>query len=179
MKKSLSFYLQTFRIVFASRRYVLGFITISILLFWLFLYIPVTLIPGNDFAFQLSILAAKDIFSLGFLAILTALSLLLHVYLLQRKVGASQISLTMGSGLAGSTIAVVGSLFATASCAACIATLLGFLGVGTIFFLIDHRQLIIVFSVIMMLISLHFTAQKVLGVCEICNINYKRKKKYE
>lgn len=177
MKNTLFNLFTAIKIVFSNKSYIVGFLVITITLFWLFLYIPVRLIPSNDFAFQLSILRPNDIFLLILLSLLTALSLTLHFYLLRKKVSNKGITLTIGSSFAGSTVGIFGSLFATASCAACVATILGFLGAGTVFFLLDHRKLIIVFSIMFMLISLYFTAQKVLGICEACSVENKSHKK--
>ena len=164
------------RVVLKNKIYLTGFIATSLVLFWLFVYIPVRTIPGNDFAFQLSILKPNDIFLLIILSLLTALSLTLHIYMLQNKISTKRIGVTIGSGIFGSTMGIIGSLFATASCTTCVATLLGFLGVGTVFFLLDHRQFIIAFSILLMLISIHFTVRKVLGICNSCN-NYHLKNK--
>lgn len=163
------------RVVLKDKFYLTGFLSASGALFWLFLYIPVRVIPGNDFAFQLSILRPSDISLLILLSLITSLSITLHFYLLRKKVSNKGITLTIGSGLAGSTVGIIGSLFTTASCAACVATILGFLGVGTVFFLLNNRQLIIALSIFLMLVSLHFTARKVLGICDSCN-NYHLKK---
>lgn len=176
MKDFVSDHIAAFQIVLKDKIYLAGFIILSAILFWLFLYIPVRTIPGNDFAFQLSILRPIDIFLLILLSLLTALSLTLHFYLIRKKISNKGITLTIGSSLVGGTAGIVGSLFATASCAACVATILGFLGVGTVFFLLVHRQLIIAFSITLMIISLHFTTRKVLGICDICNVGYKHKK---
>lgn len=164
------------RIVLNDKNYLAGFLIVAVGFFWLFLYIPVRIIPGNDFAFQLSILRPNDIFLLVLLSLLSALSLTFHFYMLRRKSVTKSITLTIGGGFLGGTAGIVGSLFATASCAACVATLLSFLGVGTVFFLLGYRQLIITFSIVLMLVSLHFTARKVLGICDVCSIDYKRKK---
>lgn len=164
------------KIVLNDKLYLAGFLIIAAAFFWLFVYIPVRLIPGNDFAFQLSILRPQDIFLLVLLSIFSALSLTFHIYMLRRKSVAKSTTLTIGTGFLGGTAGVVGSLFATASCAACVTTLLSFLGVGTVFFLLGHRQLIITTSILFMFISLHFTARKVLGICDICNIDYKKGK---
>lgn len=164
------------KIVLNDKNYLAGFLIVAAVFFWLFLYIPVRLIPGNDFAFQLSILRPQDIFLLVLLSLFSALSLTFHFYMLRRRAVAKSITLTLGSGFLGGTAGIVGSLFATASCAACVATLLSFLGVGTVFFLLGHRQLIILISIVLMLISLHFSAQKVLGICDVCKVDYKRKR---
>ena len=164
------------KIVLNDNIYLAGFLIITALFFWLFLYIPVRVIPGNDFAFQLSILRPQDIFLLVLLSLFSALSLTFHIYILRRRSVSKSISLTIGSGFLGGIAGIIGSLFATASCAACVATLLSFLGVGTVFFLLGHRQFIITLSIVLMLISLHFTARKVLGICEACRVDYKKKR---
>lgn len=164
------------QIVLKDKSYFAGFLIIAAVFFWLFLYIPVKVIPGNDFAFQFSILRPDDIFLLVLLSLLTALSLTIHFYLFRKKVSNKGITITIGSSLAGSTVGIVGSLFATASCAVCVATILGFLGVGTVFFLLAYRQLIISLSIVLLLVSLHFTARKVLGICDVCKVDYKHKK---
>lgn len=177
MKNPLFNLFKASQVVLENKLYLTCFLGFTVILFWLFLYIPVRTIPGNDFSFQLSILRPGGIFLLISLSLLTALSLTLHIYLLKNKVSTKRVGVTIGSGIFGSTVGIVGSLFATASCAACLSTLLGFLGVVTVFFLLDHRQLIITLSIILMLISLHFTAQTVLGICEECRIGNKSRKK--
>ena len=167
----MSFFINLFtasRIVLRNKIYIVGFFIIAAALFWLFVYIPVRLTPGNDVAFQLSILKPKDIFLLVVLSLLSALSLTLHVYMLRRRLVSKSITLTIGSGFLGNVAGLVGSLFATASCAACIITLLSFLGVGTVFFLLNHRQSIITLSIVFLFVSLHFTARKILGICKVC-----------
>lgn len=176
MKNSFVNLFSATRVVLKDRVYLTGFLATSAVLFWLFLYIPVRLIPGNDFAFQLSILRPGDVFLLIVLSFLTALSFTLHFYMLKNRFSVKRATATIGGGIFGGIVGIIGSLFATASCAACVATLLGFLGVGTVFFLLDHRSLIIAFSIILMLVSLHFTAEKVLGICVVCKIDNKQKK---
>jgi hypothetical protein len=171
MKNLITYPMQAVHVVIKDKNYSVVFFSLSLVLFWLFIYIPVRTIPGNDFAFQLSILRPTDIILLVLLSLLTALSLTLHLYILRNRISTKRVAVTVGNGIFGSLVGITGSLFATASCAACVMTLLGFLGVGTVFFLLDHRQLIIVFSILLMLVSLHFTARKVLDLCDICKVH--------
>lgn len=54
--------------VLREKRYLLIFLLFLPVIFFVFILIPVTVIPGNDFAFQLSIFAAKDYALLSVLA---------------------------------------------------------------------------------------------------------------
>lgn len=153
--------------VFANKLYLLFALLLSLSFFFLFIYIPVRNIPGNDFAFQLSILTPTDFLLLIALSLLTTLSLIMNLYLfLQRR--KKQIGIALfsqgGVGIFSGTIA---SIFGTATCAACVGSLFGFLGVGGVFFLLEYRTPITILAIILLLISLYFTAQKVEGVCKV------------
>ncbi len=94
------------KIVLNDKLYFVGFLIITAVLFWLFLYIPVRIIPGNDFTFQLSILSPKDITVLVLLSLVSALSLTLHLYMLRKRTLNKEVALTLGSGFLGGTARV-------------------------------------------------------------------------
>lgn len=167
--------------IFNHPRYLWIFLGLALLFFWVLVYIPVRSIPGNDFLFQLSILTVKDWILFITLSVLTALSVVFNIYLLflnkrrdsgsfahknKVKVGAA---LTVQGGT-GILSGIVASLFGTATCAACISSLFGFLGFGGVLFLIEYRTPITVAAILLLLVSLHFTSQKVLRVCKICKV---------
>lgn len=117
------------KVILRNKNYLAGFIVLSIAIFWLFIYIPVKNIPGNDFTFQLSIMTLQDKLLSGLLSVLVSLSLVMNVYAfrLQRsaKVGISMV----GQGGGGLFSGVIGSIFGTATCAACVSSIFGFLGI--------------------------------------------------
>ena len=161
---------EALRLVLQDKRYLLAFILVSIAMFWLLLYIPIRAIPGNDFAFQLSILSPKNRLLFLGLSILTAVSVVFNIYLLAHKnLFKTTATLTLQGG-GGILSGIMASIFGTASCSACIATVFGFLGFSGVLFLVAYRDLIAVGSAILLLISLYFTSQKVLGVCKLCKI---------
>lgn len=149
------------RMVFHDKNYLFWLLLLSAAFSWLLIYIPVKNIPGNDFAFQLSIMTRQDKLLLGLVSVLTALSLTMNFYLFK-----SRSSTTLGTG--GLIAGMVGSVFGTASCAACALSLFGFLGFGGVLFLFKYRIWIAMGSVAVLIGSLYFTSQKILGVCKLC-----------
>jgi hypothetical protein len=163
-------YLLAARQLLNSKNYLFGLSILPFIIFWFLLYIPVRTIPGNDFAFQVSLLTVKDRILLGTLSLLTALSILMNIYVLRNKPGAQTGLATAGQGGTGLLSGVIGSVFGTATCASCVASIFGFLGVGGVFFLLQYRSWITTASIILILVSLYFTSRKVLGICESCKV---------
>lgn len=163
--------------VLADKVFLIGFLVLSFIVFWILLYIPVRTTPGNDLAFQLSLLTSKDYMLLITLSVLTALSLVMNIYLFREQYDAKARLATVSQGSAGSVFAgLVGSLFGTASCGYCVASLFGFLGAGSIMFLLQYRHIVTITAIALLVVSLYFTAQKVLGICNVCRVDYKRKR---
>lgn len=164
------------QIIFTSKKYLISFVLFNLAFIWLLLYIPVRNIPGNDFAFQLSILTPKDIVLLITLSSLTALSIMMNLYVLRRRFSPKASIALVGQGGFGGVTGIIGSIFGTTSCAACVTSLFGFLGIGGIFFLLQYKQIITFAAIILILIPLYFTSKNVLGVDDACRVNYKQKK---
>ena len=162
-------YLEGINRVLKQKVYFVTFVTVFVFLMWLFIYIPVRSIPGNDFAFQMSLLKSLDILLLLALSLLTSLSLVMNMYSFRHKatVGSGVSAISQG-GLGGLT-GVAASIFGTASCSTCVVSLFGFLGIGTVFLLIDYKNYIVFASIMLILFSLYFTSKKILNLCEECN----------
>lgn len=168
--KYVNIYFLAVKHVLSSKSYLVGLFSLTFVIFWLLIYIPVRTIPGNDFAFQLSLLAPKDHILLITLSVLTALSIIMNVYVLRHK-PTIQTGLSMtGQGGTGLISGIIGSVFGTATCASCVASILGFLGIGGVLFLLQYRTWITTASIILILVSLYFTSRKILGICESCGI---------
>ena len=115
-------------------------------------------------------ISTPDLILFGTLSILTSISVIFNIFLMVRSK-----SLGSGFGLAtqgGASLisSLFASLFATATCAACATFLFGILGVSGVFFLLDYRIPITLGAILILLISIHFTSQKVLGNCKICRV---------
>ncbi len=153
--------------VLKQKRYVVGLLVVALIVFWLFVYIPVISIPGNDFGYQLSIMPKRDYVVLITLSLLTGLAVMFNLYILSNhgKHRIIQVGHLTFSGLMG----LVTSFFGTLTCLSCAATVLGFFGLGTVIFFGTYRFYIASFAFVLMAISLYFTALKVLNLCEECN----------
>lgn len=149
--------------VLSSRNYLIGFISLILIIFGGFIFIPVLTIPANSFLLQLTIFTLRDYFLLAILSTLTSLLIVMQIFSYkQAKLYSASIT-AIGSGSA-----VVAALFGTASCASCLAAVFGFLGLGTVFFLVEYQWLIVGIAIILMLISLYFTSLKLNGGCDTC-----------
>lgn len=160
------------QIVFENSNYKTWFITIALFFFILLIAIPALTVPGNDFFFQLSILTKTDFLLLITLSILTALALTFHIYLIKNQ---SKVKLESLAGQTGTSLisGLIASVFATASCSACVASIFGFLGFGAVLFLLKFRLYIVSLAIILNIISLYFLSKKVLGVCQTCKVSLK------
>lgn len=171
MKGYAYYLLSASKIVFSRKLYILGFVVIAIVMFWFLMYIPVKTIPGNDFLFQISILTLKDWVLFTSLPLLTALSIVMNVYILTKKRTGKDAASMAGQGSTGFLSGIIASVFGTASCSACVVSIFGFLGVSTVFFLLDYRTLITTGAIFLMLVSLYFTSKRVINACESCRAN--------
>ncbi len=165
----LTIYFEGIKLVLKQRIYLASFAVISSLLLWFFIYIPVRNVPGNDFAFQLTLFKPQDFLLLITLALLTSLSINMNVYSFRQRATVSTGVSAISQGGVGGFAGIIASIFGTATCSTCVASLFGFLGIGTVFFLLDNKNYIVLASILLVLFSLYFTSKKVLHVCEECN----------
>lgn len=156
------------KLVLSQRGYFFSMVLLTIAIFLLFLAIPVKTVPGNTFAFQLSILDVRQYILLGALSFLIALSLTLHIFALMHKRSMRTGVSMAGQSATGFLSGTIASIFGTATCAYCVSAFFGFLGIGGVLFLIEQRTWITAAAIVLMLILLYFTSRKVLGICEVC-----------
>ena len=98
------------------------------------------------------------------LSSLIGLMVSMQVYVYKIKKSAKGV----GRGAVGGFSSIMAGLFGTASCSSCVAALFGFLGVGTVFFLIQYQWYIVGISLFLMLISIYFTSLSIEKNCEAC-----------
>ena len=83
-----------------------------------------------------------------------------------------QLPLKQAAGTALAGLSAIGaSVFATLTCASCAAALFGILGANGVFFLADHKFEFILTGSLIILISLFMASERVLGLCETCQIH--------
>lgn len=154
--------------VLTAKNYLIIFLVLLPVVFLVFILIPVVAIPGNDFAFQLSIFTVKDYVLLSVLAPLVSLIITMQIFVFRRNRNIRENLKSAGLGAAGSYSGVIATVFATASCSSCVAVLLGFLGTGVVFFAVENRWLFVSLAIGLMLASLYFSAKKINKVCTSC-----------
>ena len=149
--------------VLSRRNYLILFIALIFIILAVFISIPVFLIPANSLLFQLTVFTTKDYILLTILSVLTSLIIVMQIFSYKQATLYSSGRTAIGGGSA-----IVAALFGTASCSACLAAVFGFLGIGTVFFLVEYQWFIVGIAILIMLVSLYFTSLKLNGVCNSC-----------
>lgn len=156
------------RQVFSPTKYRLIFIIAAVILFNLFVFIPVLTTPGNNLGVQLKIFSFGDYALMVFLSATSALFITMQIYSARFS---KKLAVNLGKGgVVGGLGAVFASVLGTASCASCLASLLGALGMGisgTLFFL-RYKFYFVAGIVSLLLISLYFISKKINGTCDSC-----------
>ncbi|MBI4130290.1 hypothetical protein HY468_03175, partial [Candidatus Roizmanbacteria bacterium] len=102
------------------------------------------------------------------LSMVTALLLLMQVFLFGSKKKRVE---TAGQGGVGIFSALFGGLLATAACSACVAAILGFLGAGSVFFVLENQAIFVIGAIALVIVSLYFSSRRVQGYCKECGDN--------
>ena len=152
-----------------SRNYKLWFLGLTILFIFLYLLIPVWLTPGNSVTFQLSLLTTRDYVLFVTLSAVTALLVLMQVFIVLRS--KKDHARAVGQGGVGVSSALFGGLLATAACSSCIAAILGFLGAGSVFFVLENQPYFVAVALALVGIALYFSAWRIQKYCENCKVS--------
>ncbi|MFH1405060.1 MAG: hypothetical protein ABIH21_03100 [Patescibacteria group bacterium] len=154
--------------VLKTRTSLLVFIFTFIIIFALFVFLPIWTTPGGSLKTQLSILKF-DVYALMFvLSLLNALVISMQYHL--RKKHSQQIDTKQIGTLIGTLGA---SLFATLGCAACYSSILSVFGLGAVIFVGTYRWWIAGVTIIISLIAVFYSGRKIEGVCKRCNSIFK------
>ena len=148
-------------------RYKLLFAGVALAMFFLYAYIPVLLIPGNDLAFQFSLLGLQDYALLAFLSLLNSLFITMQVYAVRKT---RSVVSSIGKGIGGSAGALFAGIAGTAFCVSCLAPLFALFGIGFsgVIFTLQYRFYFVGVIVIFMLVALYLTSKKISKVCNSC-----------
>lgn len=170
MKSFWNDFIKKSKIVFVDRRYLLFFIVLIGMLFGLMIAIQVITVPGNNVGLQAQIFGYKDYLFFGLLAVLSSFLIVLQIYIVRdSKSRASQVVENSALGGIGVFSALFSSVLGTATCGICLTALFGFLGFGTVLFLVQNKLYLILASVILLLLSLYFSYKK-LNSCNACSV---------
>jgi len=129
-----------------------------------FIFLPVILIPGNSLIFQLGIFTFWNYVLMILLAGLIGLmiSMQVYIYKIKKSVRGS------GKGVIGGFSGFVAGIFGTAACSSCVAAIFGFLGLGTVFFLIKYQWYVVGISLALVLLSIFMSSLSIEKNCEVC-----------
>lgn len=158
--------------VLATKVWRFWFIVLSIIFIAGYIFVPVWLTPGNSLKFQLSLLKPRDYILFLMLGSSASLLVLMQVFLFLRR-RAGGVSAAAQGGV-GAFSAFFGGLLATAACSSCIAAILGFLGAGSIFFILENQPYVVAGAITLVVIGLYFSSRKVIGACKDCRIPNRR-----
>ncbi len=164
------------KIISTHRRYFYLLLLIGISFFFVLIMVPVFSVPGNTLGFQLSIFRFRDLLIMFVLSTLSALVITMQIYILwtNRKMKAKQnagvaMAKTGGTGL----IALFAAISSTAACSSCLVFVLSIvgLGFGTSLFILQYQIYFLIGALLLILISLHYTSKRMMGICETCNLH--------
>ena len=164
---------------FKKANYILLSFGLFLIMFALFIFIPVATTPGNTLAFQLSIFRVQNYFLMVFLALLVGLNFSMNIYVWREQRQSVNISKSVASGTAAGFGGVFAAIVGTATCVSCLAFLFGIvgLGIGSVAFVLKHQTFFLLGAIALVVISLYFTARKINpirngtsnGVNKVCN----------
>lgn len=151
--------------VFKSNGYLKIFLISMVLFLAIFILLPTYLTPGNDLKYQLT-----EVFTYWnyFLMILISASLGLMISMQIYSHRLKKSLKCAGKGVVGGFSGFVAGIFGTAACSSCVAAIFGFLGLGTVFFLIEYQPYIVGGSLLLVLISIYLTSVGIEKNCEVC-----------
>ena len=155
------------REVFRKRIYFFMFLLVSLLLFFIYVFIPIYFTPGNDLKFFVSITPWWGFLILIVLSILMSLLIAMQVYILKHL---KRIPLKEGSsGAVAWFSSIISGIFTSASCASCVTVVFAFLGAGGVLFLLKYRWYISAIGFIFILISLISSMKRINNHCKSCS----------
>lgn len=152
--------------VLRRKGYAITFLALAMTMFFVYILIPVRIIAGNSFTFQLSIFTVQDYITMSILAVLSAvfITLQIYTYRVTKRID------SVGKGGIGGFGTAFASIIGTATCASCLAPLFGFLGIGFggVIFTIQYRFYFVAGIIGLLLISLYFASKKIIDKCDVC-----------
>jgi len=164
MKNPIKLIYNSARETLRKKKYIWLFVIITTFLLSLYILIPVFSISGNSLLFQLSIFTFKDYVVLIPLSLLVSLMITMQIYSYKKRKSMKEI----GKGVVGGYSGIVAGVFGTASCSSCVAAIFGFLGIGSVLFLIKYQWYVVGISAAIIILSLYLTSSSIEKNCEAC-----------
>lgn len=150
--------------VISKRNYFIILLVTSLIFLTLFILLPVFFIPENNLVFQLKVFTPLNYITMFVFSALVGLMISMQIYNHRIKKSLKNV----GGGFFGSISGFVAGIFGTASCPICVAAIFGFLGTGTVFFLIEKQWYVMIISLFLILLSIYLTSLGIEKNCEKC-----------
>jgi len=154
MKNPIKIIYNSTKEILSKKNYLLLFLIIAIIVLAIYITIPVFTITGNDFLFQLSIFTFKDYVVMIPFSLLVSLMISMQIYSYKQRRSLR----IVGKSIVGGYSGIVAGIFGTASCASCVAAIFGFLGTGSVLFLIANQWWVVSIAGLLVLLSLYLTS---------------------
>lgn len=169
MHKNILTIKDAIRKVLDSKNYILVFLFFSIVMIFIYIFIPVFVVPGNDLKFFLQITPLWGFLIFILLAISVGLLFTMQIYVFKnlRKIS---IGGTTGGAVTGFS-SIISGIFSSATCASCVSALFSFL-LPTTFILktLNYRWYISSGGFLLVLISLFLASKRINNECKSCKI---------
>ncbi len=163
------------RKVLSLRTYRMLFGAVTVVFLLAYLLIPIFLVPGNSLSLQFFVLRPLDYVLFFVMSVVTALLVVMQVYV-HRNTKKKRTLAALGEGGVSVYSALFAGLLATAACSSCIIGLVGFLGVGSTFFILEYQTYFVLGAMLIVVVALFFAARRVNNDCSSCNVALTHKK---
>ena len=159
--------------VLREGRYQFIALAVSLLFLALYVYVPLAVTPGNDFAFFLETTEIWQFALLIILAMITGVIVSMQSYLFARKREIAEGAPTIVSGI----VSFSSGLFSSATCASCVSVIFAFLGTSGVLFLLKYRWHLAIISFMLLAVALVFVSGRIMNHCKSCEIPVKKRRK--
>lgn len=150
--------------------YRIAFVILAVLFVALYISIPVMLIPGNTFTFQLSLYTPADYTIFISISVLTSLLVLMQVFSFLRS--RARTVRTIGRSSVGVFSGIFSGMFASVTCVPCAIGFLGIFGsAGSTLIISKYQYYFIAIASIFVLWGIYYASRNVMGYCKECNIS--------
>ncbi len=167
MKNFLQVFKRSFKEIFKKKQYLLVLLFSFSITFFLFILIPVFIVPKNNLKTQLLVFQFKDYLLILVLSFLFSIFLAMQIYLFfERKNFITTSTKLVSTGIGTIFVGLLG----TATCISCLALPFALLGVGfgTMMFFLNYRWYFVGGMILFMFMAIYLTARKINKTCRSC-----------
>ena len=165
----LSVYKEAIEKALSNKKYFLYFLFFSILMVFIYVFIPIFAVPGNSLQFFLAITPWWGFLIFFVLGLSVGLLITMQIYLF-KSLKNKPIKET-ATGITATFSSVISGVFTSATCASCVSTLFSFILTPTaIITTLNYRWQISSLGFLLVLTSLFLTSRKIQNKSKICKI---------